>query len=72
MKLYGIVTGWQFYRYTSMQTYRSGHNGADSKSVSRATGTRVRIPPSAVYEKVPEIVILFVKSMVSGTFLNIA
>ena len=31
-----------------MQTYRSGHNGADSKSVCRATGTRVRIPPSAL------------------------
>ena len=28
------------------ETYRSGHNGADSKSVCRATGTRVRIPPS--------------------------
>ena len=52
-----------------MQTYRSGHNGADSKSVSRATGTRVRIPPSAVCEKVPGIMILFVKSMVSGTFI---
>ena len=28
------------------ETYRSGHNGADSKSVSRETGTGVRIPPS--------------------------
>lgn len=55
-----------------MEMYRSGHNEADSKSVSRATGTRVRIPPSALCEKVPGIVILFVKSVVSGTFLNIA
>ena len=28
------------------ESYRSGHNGADSKSVCRATGTRVRIPPT--------------------------
>ena len=33
-----------------LETYRSGHNGADSKSVSRATGTRVRIPPSPFTE----------------------
>ena len=28
------------------EKYRSGHNGAHSKCVCRATGTRVRIPPS--------------------------
>lgn len=33
--------------YVSMETYRSGRNGADSKSVYRSNaGTRVRIPPS--------------------------
>ena len=31
-----------------LQTYRSGHNEPDSKSGCRATGTRVRIPPSAL------------------------
>ena len=29
-----------------METYRSGHNGAHSKCVCWATGTRVRISPS--------------------------
>ena len=28
-----------------MEAYRSGHNGADSKSVSGATRSWVRIPP---------------------------
>lgn len=36
--------------YVSMETYRSGRNGADSKSVYRSNaGTRVRIPPSPCY-----------------------
>lgn len=36
--------------YVSMETYRSGRNGADSKSVYRfCAGTRVRIPPSPCY-----------------------
>ena len=39
------MAGAMFGRH-NMETYRSGHNGADSKSVCRATGTRVRIPPS--------------------------
>ena len=30
----------------AVERYRRGHNGADSKSVCRATGTWVRIPPA--------------------------
>ena len=30
----------------AVERYRSGHNGADSKSVCRFTGTWVRIPPA--------------------------
>lgn len=37
----GIIT-----KSVTMETYRSGHNEPDSKSGCRATGTRVRIPPS--------------------------
>lgn len=39
--------------YASMETYRSGRNGADSKSVYRFNaGTRVRIPPSPSFYNV--------------------
>ena len=47
------------------ETYRSGHNGADSKSVSRATGTGVRIPPSPLKDEWWESTTFFIHS-----FLN--
>lgn len=43
------------YKLYDTETYRSGRNGADSKSVYRFnTGTRVRIPPSPL--KTPQTI----------------
>ncbi len=45
---------WALDQTDFVETYRSGHNGADSKSVCRLAGTRVRIPPSplAINQKI--------------------
>ena len=40
-------------RIENTQRYRSGHNGADSKSVCRLNCTWVRIPPAAPAQKFP-------------------
>ena len=40
------IGGGGVYATADLETYRSGHNGAHSKCVWRATATWVRIPPS--------------------------